>query len=100
MDIIDALERGEPRGPYSGGLGFFSVSGAFDVNVVIRTCVVRPFTDEAWIGAGGAITALSDAADEWDEMKLKASAIVRACEATMKSAFEEESDDDREEGDS
>ncbi len=97
MDIIDALERGEPRGPYSGGLGFFSVSGAFDVNVVIRTCAVRPSTDEAWIGAGGAITALSDAADEWDEMKLKASAIVRACEATMKSAVEEESDDEREE---
>ena len=97
MDIIDALERGAPRGPYSGGLGFFSVSGAFDVNVVIRTCAVRPSTDEAWIGAGGAITALSDAADEWDEMKLKASAIVRACEATMKSAVEEESDDEREE---
>ena len=30
-------------------------------------------------------------------MKLKASAIVRACEATMKSAVEEESDDEREE---
>ena len=67
------------------------------MNVVIRTCAVRPSTDEAWIGAGGAITALSDAADEWDEMKLKASAIVRACEATMKSAVEEESDDEREE---
>ena len=80
MDIIDDLEPG-PRGVYSGSVGFFSVNGAFDLNIVIRTCVVRPGTDEAWIGAGGAITALSDPEGEWDEMALKAAAILRAVRA-------------------
>jgi para-aminobenzoate synthetase len=80
MDIIDGLEPG-PRGVYSGSVGFFSVNGAFDLNIVIRTCVVRPGTDEAWIGAGGAITALSDPEGEWDEMALKAAAVLRAVRA-------------------
>ena len=80
MDIVDTLEPGS-RGPYSGSVGFFSVNGAFDLNIVIRTCVVRPGTDEAWIGAGGAITALSDPEGEWDEMALKAAAILRAVRA-------------------
>ena len=79
MDIVDTLEPGS-RGPYSGSVGFFSVNGAFDLNIVIRTCVVRPGTDEAWIGAGGAITALSDPEGEGTR-GAKAAAILRAARA-------------------
>ena len=59
-----------PRGTYSGCLGFFSVDGVSDLNVVIRTATI----DERGIAiaAGGAIVALSDASDEYEEVLLKA----------------------------
>ena len=80
-EIIESLEDA-PRGVYSGAIGFFSAAGdAFDLNVCIRTCVVRPATGEAWIGCGGAITALSDADEEWEETRLKARAVLRAVRA-------------------
>ena len=80
-EIIDGLES-SARGVYSGAIGYFSAAGdAFDLNVCIRTCVVRPATDEAWIGCGGAITALSDADEEWEETRLKAAAVLRAVRA-------------------
>ena len=56
------------------------------MNVCIRTCVVRPATGEAWIGCGGAITALSDADEEWEETRLKARAVLRAVRAVDEAA--------------
>jgi len=70
MEIIDALE-GRPRGPYSGTLGWFDVSGAVRSSVLIRTVVVGANT--ASFGIGGAITALSDPEDEFEETLVKAS---------------------------
>ena len=75
MEIIDALETG-PRMVYSGSIGFFSFSSAFDLNIVIRSVVLQG--DDAWIGAGGAITILSDPQGEWEEIELKSNAILRA----------------------
>jgi para-aminobenzoate synthetase len=70
MEIIDELE-GAPRGIYSGSIGWLSFSGALDLSVVIRTAVVRD--GAASFGIGGAITAKSDPAEEFQETLVKAS---------------------------
>ncbi|CAI5733260.1 unnamed protein product [Hyaloperonospora brassicae] len=75
MQIIRELERG-PRGVYSGGLGFLSIDGSCDLNMIIRTAIVTP--NSVVLGAGGAIVALSDSEKEYDEMLLKARALVAA----------------------
>ncbi|MBL0419350.1 aminodeoxychorismate synthase component I [Ramlibacter sp. AW1] len=80
MALIDQLE-GEARGVYSGAIGYFSLSGACDFNIVIRTVVVTE--QGVTIGVGGAITALSVAQDEVDETVLKARAPMEAVRRVM-----------------
>jgi anthranilate/para-aminobenzoate synthase component I/branched-subunit amino acid aminotransferase/4-amino-4-deoxychorismate lyase len=69
LQIINDIE-GAPRGIYSGAIGYLSLNGTADLNIVIRTIVITPTMAE--IGVGGAITYLSDAEQEYDEMILKA----------------------------
>ncbi|MFD7621185.1 aminodeoxychorismate synthase component I [Streptomyces sp. NPDC059802] len=68
MQIIDRLEEG-PRGIYSGALGYFSLTGAADLSVVIRTLIMTD--DEVSFGTGGAITTLSGADAEFEETAVK-----------------------------
>jgi para-aminobenzoate synthetase len=75
MQFIDRLEGG-PRGVYSGALGYFALSGAVDLSIVIRTIVATE--EAATIGVGGAVIALSDPDDEVQEMLLKARTTLRA----------------------
>jgi len=95
VEILDRLEQGVSRGPYSGSLGYISLNGAMDMNIIIRSAVLTPAendyddehsgdgADDVWqvsIGAGGAITALSESEDEYEEMILKASAVMKSVE--------------------
>lgn len=69
MQIIDRLEEA-PRGIYSGALGWLGCDGRLDLGVVIRT-VVTADGQASW-GIGGAITALSELDDEFEEILVKA----------------------------
>ena len=72
------VRLGAPRGIYSGSIGYLSVDGTFDLNIVIRTAVLTE--DEIVIGSGGAIVLQSDAHGEFEEMQLKARALREAVE--------------------
>ncbi|XP_027363753.1 aminodeoxychorismate synthase, chloroplastic isoform X2 [Abrus precatorius] len=75
MELLDSLESCS-RGIYSGCIGFFSYNQTFDLNIVIRTVIIHE--GEASIGAGGAIVALSNPEDEYEEMVLKTKAPANA----------------------
>ena len=80
MAILDRLE-GEPRGVYSGAIGYFSLSGAMDTAVAIRTLVIHDDGaggTELSLGVGGAITADSSAQEEYDEIRTKAFGVLSA----------------------
>lgn len=86
VEILQNLE-GQPRGIYSGVLGYWCVGGGGDWSVTIRTCFkydaarqteADAAKDEWVLGAGGAITALSDPEAEWDEMLAKVESVLRA----------------------
>jgi para-aminobenzoate synthetase len=75
MEIIDELE-GEPRGVYSGAIGYLGLSGACDLSIVIRTLVIDG--ESTTLGVGGAIIMQSDAEDEYQEILLKGRAPMQA----------------------
>jgi para-aminobenzoate synthetase component 1 len=75
MEIIDELEP-VARGPYTGAIGLFGVDGTVDLNVGIRTFVVRG--NEVYFGVGGGIVADSDPGSEYEETLTKARGLLEA----------------------
>jgi para-aminobenzoate synthetase len=74
INILEEIER-RSRGVYSGIMGYISYSNNFDMNIVIRTCIIN--NNKLTIGTGGAITILSDEEAEYQEILLKGSAILK-----------------------
>ncbi len=75
MQIIDELEPAA-RGPYTGSFGYISLSGEMDLNIIIRTFVIKD--GKVHIQVGGGIVADSDPAREYDETIHKAAALMKA----------------------
>lgn len=73
--IIDELEK-DRRGPYAGAVGYISYSGDMDTCIAIRTIVARG--DTAHVQAGGGVVADSEPAQEYEETRNKARALLRA----------------------
>ncbi|MDQ0767385.1 para-aminobenzoate synthetase [Pseudarthrobacter defluvii] len=85
MAILDRLEAG-PRGLYSGAFGYFSLNGAADLAVAIRTLVTSAPGDgtvELSLGVGGAITSDSVPDEEYDEIRTKAYGVLSTLGATF-----------------
>jgi para-aminobenzoate synthetase component 1 len=77
MEIIDEIERTR-RGPYTGSLGYIGFNGNMDLNIVIRTFLLKGGT--AYIQAGAGIVADSDPEREYHESMKKAEALIRTLE--------------------
>ena len=75
MEIIAELEP-SGRGVYCGAIGYWSVTGALDSNIAIRTAVV--LRDRIFFNAGGGIVADSDPEEEYRETLHKARGIIDA----------------------
>jgi anthranilate/para-aminobenzoate synthase component I len=77
MEIIDELEP-VTRGPYTGSIGYISFNGDMDLNIIIRTFVMKDQT--AYVQAGAGIVADSDPEREYYETLKKAEALIKTLE--------------------
>jgi len=76
-ELLQEIEGGKPRGLYSGVIGYLDVGGGADFSVVIRTAFKWDDEGDLWhVGAGGAITALSEPDAEWQEMLTKRQSVL------------------------
>ncbi|WP_088186278.1 aminodeoxychorismate synthase component I [Desulfosporosinus sp. FKA] len=80
MEIIDELEPNQ-RGIYTGSIGYIGFDGAWDLNIVIRTILLK--NGKAYIHAGGGIVADSIPADEYQETLDKAKALFRVLKGQL-----------------
>ncbi|MDH5657530.1 MAG: aminodeoxychorismate synthase component I [Spirochaetia bacterium] len=73
MEIISELEQ-EPRGAYTGSMGYLNLNGDMDLNILIRTMV--RIKDKIYFRAGAGIVADSDPEKELEETRAKAKGLV------------------------
>ena len=79
MEIIDELEPTR-RGIYTGAIGYFSATGDLDLNIAIRTIVVKDGV--AYAQVGGGIVHDSHPEAEYQETLDKGRALIQALAAT------------------
>jgi len=71
MEIISQMET-DPRGVYTGAIGYLAPGRRARFNVAIRTTVVDLVERRAEYGVGGGIVWDSDPAEEYEECRIKA----------------------------
>ncbi len=81
MEIIDELEPTR-RGVYTGSIGYLSFNGDLDINIVIRTIIIKE--SMAYFQVGGGIIYDSDSEAEYIETLDKAKALVQALQLAPK----------------
>ena len=74
MEIIHELEPSS-RGPYSGSFGYIGFSHLLDLNILIRTIIIKD--GKAFFHVGAGIVADSDPDGEYEETLSKAAAMVQ-----------------------
>jgi len=74
MELIERYEE-DPRGIFSGSVGYIDPAGDFDFNVVIRSIMYHQPTGYLSYRVGSGITVYSNGLAEWEECLLKAAAI-------------------------
>ncbi|MHC4322036.1 MAG: anthranilate synthase component I family protein, partial [Planctomycetota bacterium] len=77
MQIIDELEPTK-RSVYTGAMGYLSFNGNIDLNIAIRTFLVKD--DHIFFQVGGGIVADSNPEDEYQETMHKARALIETLE--------------------
>jgi len=75
MEIIDELEPTR-RSIYTGSLGYLSFSGEMDIDIVIRTFIIKD--GRAYFQVGGGIVYDSEPEAEYEETLDKARALIQA----------------------
>lgn len=75
MEIINELEHGR-RNLYTGSIGYLTMDGDCDFNIVIRTALYKDGVYH--LGVGGGITCESELEFEYEETLQKAKAVVEA----------------------
>jgi len=80
MQLIEQYEAAR-RELFAGSVGYIDPRGDFDFNVVIRSLFYNETSQYLSYQTGGAITWDSDAAAEWEEMRLKAMSMERVFKA-------------------
>ncbi|MCG2418320.1 aminodeoxychorismate synthase component I [Aequorivita sp. F47161] len=82
MQIIEEIEDAK-RGLYSGAIGYFSPTGDFDFNVVIRSILYNASKKYVSFSVGSAITSNSVPEKEYEECLLKAKAMRQVLNHTL-----------------
>ena len=81
MELIDELEPIN-RGIYTGAIGYLGFDGTMDLNIAIRTCILKE--GRAYFHVGGGIVADSEPEAEYQETLDKASSWMAVLEGDMK----------------
>lgn len=79
MELIEQYEV-NPRGLFSGSIGYITPAGDFDFNVVIRSIFYDEAKEYLSFSAGSGITFYCEAESEYDECISKAEAMMKVLE--------------------